>query len=285
MVDGAIVLVDAAEGPDAADEVRGRQGAARSACARSSRSTRSTGRTRARSEVSTRCSTCSRRSTPPTSSSISRSSTAPAKQRLDGDVARRPEATRAWRRCSTSCSEHVPPPKVEEGPFRMLGTLLEANPFLGRIVTGPHQLRQSVKPNQSIKVLDRDGQARRDRAASPRSWRSAASSASRSSSARPATSSSIAGLVKGHGGRHVLRARGRRADAGAADRSADRHHDLHRQRQPARRHRGRQGDEPHDPRPPAARRPRATSRCKIEESGRQGLVLRRRAAANCSSPS
>jgi GTP-binding protein len=32
--------------------------------------------------------------------------------------------------------DHVPPAKVEEGPFRMLGTLLEANPFLGRIVTG-----------------------------------------------------------------------------------------------------------------------------------------------------
>src|SRR4030088_3221803 len=29
---------------------------------------------------------------------------------------------------------HVAPPKVEEGPFRMLGTILEANPYLGRIV-------------------------------------------------------------------------------------------------------------------------------------------------------
>ncbi|HZQ14965.1 MAG TPA: GTP-binding protein, partial [Pseudolabrys sp.] len=28
---------------------------------------------------------------------------------------------------------HVAPPKVEEGPFRMLGTILEANPYLGRI--------------------------------------------------------------------------------------------------------------------------------------------------------
>src|SRR3712207_6640148 len=31
---------------------------------------------------------------------------------------------------------HVPEPKVEEGSFRMLGTLLEANPYLGRIITG-----------------------------------------------------------------------------------------------------------------------------------------------------
>src|ERR1051326_6322824 len=31
---------------------------------------------------------------------------------------------------------HVAEPKVEDGPFRMLGTILEANPYLGRIVTG-----------------------------------------------------------------------------------------------------------------------------------------------------
>ena len=31
---------------------------------------------------------------------------------------------------------HVAPPSVEEGPFRMLGTILEANPYLGRIITG-----------------------------------------------------------------------------------------------------------------------------------------------------
>lgn len=31
---------------------------------------------------------------------------------------------------------HVPPPTVEEGPFRMIGTILEANPYLGRIITG-----------------------------------------------------------------------------------------------------------------------------------------------------
>ena len=52
--------------------------------------------------------------------------------------------------------DHVPPPKVEEGPFRMLGTILEANPFLGRIVTGRITAGQ-VRPNQAVKVLDRDG--------------------------------------------------------------------------------------------------------------------------------
>ncbi len=52
--------------------------------------------------------------------------------------------------------DHVPPPKVEEGPFRMLGTILEANPFLGRIVTG-RITSGTVRPNQTIKVLDREG--------------------------------------------------------------------------------------------------------------------------------
>jgi GTP-binding protein len=51
---------------------------------------------------------------------------------------------------------HVPAPKVEDGPFRMLGTILEANPYLGRIVTG-RIFSGSVKPNQAAKVLDRTG--------------------------------------------------------------------------------------------------------------------------------
>ncbi len=51
---------------------------------------------------------------------------------------------------------HVAAPQVEEGPFRMLGTILEANPYLGRIVTG-RIFSGSVKPNQTIKVLDRNG--------------------------------------------------------------------------------------------------------------------------------
>jgi GTP-binding protein len=51
---------------------------------------------------------------------------------------------------------HVPAPMVEDGPFRMLGTILEANPYLGRVVTG-RIFSGSVKPNQAAKVLDRDG--------------------------------------------------------------------------------------------------------------------------------
>src|ERR1700690_1526759 len=51
---------------------------------------------------------------------------------------------------------HVAPPKIEDGPFRMLGTILEANPYLGRVVTG-RIFAGSVKPNQPVKVLDRNG--------------------------------------------------------------------------------------------------------------------------------
>ncbi|MGK6313290.1 translational GTPase TypA [Neorhizobium sp. DT-125] len=51
---------------------------------------------------------------------------------------------------------HVPEPKVEEGPFRMIGTILEANNFLGRIITG-RIASGSIKPNQSVKVLGQDG--------------------------------------------------------------------------------------------------------------------------------
>ncbi|HEU4805582.1 MAG TPA: translational GTPase TypA [Nitrobacter sp.] len=52
--------------------------------------------------------------------------------------------------------KHVAPPAVEEGPFRLLGTILEANPYLGRIITG-RIASGSVKPNQAVKVLSRDG--------------------------------------------------------------------------------------------------------------------------------
>jgi len=51
---------------------------------------------------------------------------------------------------------HVAQPKVEDGPFRLLGTILEANPYLGRIVTGRIS-SGSIAPNQPVKVLDHDG--------------------------------------------------------------------------------------------------------------------------------
>ncbi|MCB1450944.1 MAG: translational GTPase TypA [Nitratireductor sp.] len=52
--------------------------------------------------------------------------------------------------------KHVPEPTVAEGPFRMIGTILEANPFLGRIITGRIH-SGSIKSNQPVKVMDRYG--------------------------------------------------------------------------------------------------------------------------------
>jgi GTP-binding protein len=51
---------------------------------------------------------------------------------------------------------HVPAPKIEPGGFRMLGTLLEYNPYLGRLITG-RIFSGSVKANLPVKVLDRSG--------------------------------------------------------------------------------------------------------------------------------
>ena len=52
--------------------------------------------------------------------------------------------------------EHVPEPKVEDGAFRMLATTIGADNFLGRILTG-RITSGTVKPNQTVKVLSRDG--------------------------------------------------------------------------------------------------------------------------------
>jgi GTP-binding protein len=53
--------------------------------------------------------------------------------------------------------KHVAPPAVEDGPFRMLATTLEADPFLGRLLTG--RIRSgSVRAGQWLKALSRDGE-------------------------------------------------------------------------------------------------------------------------------
>ena len=52
--------------------------------------------------------------------------------------------------------KHVPPPEVEEGPFRLLATTLEANPYLGRILTG-RITSGKLRTNMPIRALSRDG--------------------------------------------------------------------------------------------------------------------------------
>ena len=52
--------------------------------------------------------------------------------------------------------QHVPPPVVEPGPTRLLATTLEADSFLGRILTG-RITSGTIKPNQQLKALNREG--------------------------------------------------------------------------------------------------------------------------------
>jgi GTP-binding protein len=52
---------------------------------------------------------------------------------------------------------HVPPPKADlDAPFRMLATTLEADPYLGRVLTGRIHSGQ-VRQNMMVKAIARDG--------------------------------------------------------------------------------------------------------------------------------
>ena len=53
--------------------------------------------------------------------------------------------------------EHVSPPVADkDGPFAMLATTLESNPFLGRVLTGKIS-SGVIRPNMTVKALSRDG--------------------------------------------------------------------------------------------------------------------------------
>jgi GTP-binding protein len=57
---------------------------------------------------------------------------------------------------------HVPAPEADaDGPFRMLATTLEADPYLGRILTGRIHSGK-VRMNMPVKVLTRDGALREE---------------------------------------------------------------------------------------------------------------------------
>ncbi len=147
MVDGAIVLVDAAEGP--MPQTKFVVGKALKVGLKPIVVINKIDRPDARftSRSSTRCSTCSPRSTPPTSSSTSRSSTAPAATAGSPPDPEGPK-DHGLAPLFDLIVKHVPAPTVHPGPFRMIGTLLEANPFLGRIITGRIE-SGTLKPNQA----------------------------------------------------------------------------------------------------------------------------------------
>ena len=52
--------------------------------------------------------------------------------------------------------KHTPPPQVETGNFKMLGTILGNDPYLGRLITGK-VFSGEVITNQQIKVIDQNG--------------------------------------------------------------------------------------------------------------------------------
>ena len=177
---------------------------------------------------------------------------------------------------------HVKPPVVEEGPFRLLGTILEANPYLGRIITGRitsgiGQAEPERQGARSRRQADRD-RAHHQGAGVPRHRthrRGRGGSRRHRRPRRPA---------EGHRRPHHLRSVRRNADAGAADRSADPGDDVPRQQFAAGRHRRQQGHRPHDPRPPAARSRRqcGAARARIRRQGRDGSRRTRRIAARAS---
>ena len=55
-------------------------------------------------------------------------------------------------------AKHVPQPEAEpDAPFTMLATMLEADPYLGRILTGRIH-SGTIRPNTKIRALNRDGE-------------------------------------------------------------------------------------------------------------------------------
>jgi GTP-binding protein len=74
----------------------------------------------------------------------------------DGWMATDPAGPKGHEPAVRSVLDHVPAPKVEDGAFKMLATTLEADPFLGRILTG-RITSGTVKPGQTIKAIRHDG--------------------------------------------------------------------------------------------------------------------------------
>ena len=145
--------------------------------------------------------------------------------------------------------EHVPPPAVDDGPFSMLATTLDADPFLGRILTG-RVTSGTVKPNQQLKALDREGKVLEN-------FRVQKVLAFHGLERTPVE---IGRRRRHHRARrheprqrrrYALRSSRHRTAARAARRSADAVDDVPHQRRPVCRPGRRQGSKPRHPRSPA----------------------------------
>ncbi len=164
--------------------------------------------------------------------------------------------------------KHVEPPKVGAGGFRMLGTLLEANPYLGRIVTG-RVFSGSIRPNTPVKVMDREGNlVETGRVSKILAFRGIERAPVEEAFAGDIIA--IAGLPKFNvadtlcSPEEVEPLQAQPIDPPTLSMTFSVNDS------PARRHRGRQGDEPRHPRPPVQG---GRGQCRAE--GRGGAELRR----------
>ena len=153
---------------------------------------------------------------------------------------------------------HVPRPRVDAGPFRMLATLLDRDPFLGRILTGRIESGK-LTINMPIKALDVNGNVVEEgRATKVFAFRGLERVPVESAEAGEIVA--IAGLIKATVSNTFADPSVHAPLHARADRPADAGDELLGQRQPVRRPRRRQGAEPRHPRARSSARPRAMSR-------------------------
>jgi len=146
---------------------------------------------------------------------------------------------------------HVPPPVCNpEGPFRMLATTLESDPFLGRVLTGRVEAG-SISVGETVKGMAMDGTTlEQGRLTKLLAFRGLKREPVDRASAGDIVA--VAGLAKTTVADTIAAPRGGRRDPGAAGQPADDGDDGVRQRRPAGRPGRRSPDQPNDPRPPAA---------------------------------
>ena len=215
MVDGALVLVDAAEGPLPQTKFVVSK-ALKMGSSRSSSSTRSTA-PMPRPQVVNEVFDLFAALDATTSSSISRFSTA-RPRKAGWRQRRKARRRRAWRRCSISCSG------TSRRRRRGRSVPHARHHSRGQPLSRPHRHRahhvRHRRPNQSVKVLDPRRQAGRE---GPRDQgaRLPRPGAHRRRGGRGRRHRRDCRPARGHGVAHDLRARGVAAPAGPADRSAD----------------------------------------------------------------
>ena len=200
------------------------------------------------------------------------------KQRLDGRRARKRRRTTACSRCSTSSSGMSRRRWSRKARSACSARSSKPTPISAASspAASPPARSSRTRPSRCCRATASWSKT----AASPRSSPSAASSAA-GRGGRSRRHRRHRRPAQGHRRRYLLRSVRRRPDPGAADRSADRVDVVHRQQLAARRHRRRQGDEPPDPRPPAARsrRQRRAARRRGRRQGFHGSLGPRRIAA------